>query len=45
MPTSYENPTKKGEYLPTLEEIIASKKPDGVPREAAWIWGPDDEVS
>ncbi|PCH00948.1 Putative cyclase [Penicillium occitanis (nom. inval.)] len=44
MPTSHENPIKKGEYLPTLEEIIASKKPNGVPKEATWIWSPDDEL-
>lgn len=45
MPTRYENPTKAGEFLPTLEEIVATAKPEGVPKEAAWIWGPDDEVS
>lgn len=45
MPTKYENPTKGGEFLPTLEEIVTTAKPEGVPKEAAWIWGPDDEVS
>lgn len=45
MTTRYENPLKPGELLPTLEELCASKKRDGIPEEAAWIWGPDDEVS
>lgn len=45
MPTQYENPLKAGEFLPTLEEIIAAEKRDGVPQEAAWIWRPSDEVS
>ncbi|KAJ9144498.1 Cyclase [Pleurostoma richardsiae] len=44
MPTQYENPLKIGELLPTLQEIVESEKPSGVPREAAWIWGPNDEI-
>lgn len=45
MPTPHLHPTKEDELLPTLEEIIESEKPPGVPAEAAWIWGADDEVS
>jgi hypothetical protein len=45
MPTAYENPIKKGEFLPTFQEVIKAKKPEHVPKESAWIWGPDDEVS
>ncbi|KAK9237773.1 hypothetical protein V1525DRAFT_144934 [Lipomyces kononenkoae] len=43
MPVQFPHPTKKGELLPTLQELINSNQKD-VPKEAAWIWGPDDEV-
>ncbi|KAK7202493.1 hypothetical protein BZA70DRAFT_285922 [Myxozyma melibiosi] len=43
MPTTFENPYKKGEFLPTLDELMAAN-PEGVPKEAAWIWGKEDEV-
>ncbi|KAK9458372.1 hypothetical protein V1511DRAFT_40545 [Dipodascopsis uninucleata] len=39
-----QHPYTKSLILPTLEEIIAQEKPEGVPKEAAWIWGADDEV-
>lgn len=45
MPTKYTNPIKGGEFLPTLKEVVDNAKPQGIPKEAAWIWGPEDEVS
>ncbi|KAJ2893259.1 hypothetical protein MKZ38_008854 [Zalerion maritima] len=44
MPTTFQHPTRKSEFLPTLQEIIDTEKPEGAPKEAAWIWGPDDEI-
>ncbi|CAK7219667.1 hypothetical protein SBRCBS47491_003924 [Sporothrix bragantina] len=44
MPTTYKNHKAEGVLLPTLDEVIATEKPDGVPREAAWIWGSEDEI-
>ncbi|CAK7224185.1 hypothetical protein SCUCBS95973_005434 [Sporothrix curviconia] len=44
MPIAYKHPKNKGQLLPTLDEIVATEKPHGIPKEAAWIWGPDDEI-
>ncbi|KAK9477434.1 putative cyclase-domain-containing protein [Lipomyces japonicus] len=33
----------EGKHLPTLKELIVSNPPN-VPSEAAWIWGPEDDV-
>ncbi|KAH6880734.1 hypothetical protein B0T10DRAFT_411630 [Thelonectria olida] len=44
MPTQHPHPTKKSHFLPTLQEIIETEKPPGIPKETAWIWGQDDEV-
>lgn len=30
--------------LPTLSQLKAHNKDSGIPPEAAWIWGKDDEV-
>ncbi|KAK9465657.1 hypothetical protein V1512DRAFT_248932 [Lipomyces arxii] len=43
MPTQFANPTKPGEFLPTLLELMDSN-PENVPKETAWIWGAEDEV-
>ncbi|CAK7199552.1 hypothetical protein SEUCBS139899_002232 [Sporothrix eucalyptigena] len=44
MPTAYKHPKNEAEVLPTLDEIVATEKPNGIPKEAAWIWGQDDEI-